>query len=410
MKTIVSILEARTQAELKIKTRAQEKGLHEESYFNFNLFVEQFFAKTMPQQLKREKFVFNFLWSLAHLEENNHLVDVFVYLLKGEYLTQDLSNLLMVKDFVKHHLIQKAKMQYADLTEQGSKFEHSDSLIGLVRHIVLNYDPTFKVIYEEKFLQVKGDIEYMTLFEFVGAAAKAFHELRLEGHIPKLKEINLYSPSKTRNPQASEDHMLKCFGFTGKIQDRSKMSKQDLKWFLWSDYSQKNARQKELSMKEVGDFFSIDLDQKVQTMKQMSAQKSKRACSPVPYKNLTERTKNVIEDLDLNVPGRSAKSKQVGFMDRNLSEKDETEAFLSKFKAGKDHDLILFERFDRMPKDMRAGLQEKSVMQALKDYEKLEKKADILKEKLRETNSTKYQNQNMIKQTLEEKLHEVSNG
>lgn len=404
-------MEARTKEELKIKLRSQEKGLHKQSYFNFNLFVEEYFTNEMPQQLKREKFVFNFLWTLAHFEEASHLVDVFILLLTGDYLMADLSSLLMVKDFVKQHLMQRAKLQFVDLGQQGSKFEHSDSLVGLVRHIVLNYDPSFKILFEEKFLIIKGDIEYLTLYDFMGASTKAFHDLRVEGQIPRLKEVNLYSPSKNSNPDAREDHLLKCYGYTGKLQDRSKVPKKDLKWFLWSDYSQKQARQKELSMKEVGDFFSIDLDNKVQAMKEMSAQKSsKRACSPIPYKNLTERTKNVIEDLDLNVPGRTTKSKNVNFMDKNFETHNDAEEFLSKFKASKDNDMIIFEKFDRMPKDMKVGLHDKSVMQAVRDYERVEQKADNMRSVITSSSNQKLKNEEFIKDALEEKLYGVAQG
>lgn len=378
MKVVMSILEARTQTELQSKARAQEKGLHAESYFNFNLFVEQYFAAHMPQQLKREKYVFNFLWNLLFTEERNQLLEIFIELLKGSYQLADLQNCLMIKDFVKQHLVQKAKLNFVDLAEQGPKFEHSDSLILLVRHIVLNYDAEFKPMLEEKFLVLKGDIDYITLFDFIGITTIAFRELRLEGITPRLRTVYLQSPPKA-SPY-NHDHLLRCYGMTGLIQDRTKTSKDDLKWYLWSDYPAKSARQREISSKEVGDFFAIDMDKKVQEMKERSAQKgSKRACSPIPYKNLTERTKGVIEELNLDVPGRVSKHATSGrghFMDRHTTQSDLDE-LSKKFRPSRDHELLVFERFDRMPHN--EALYDRSVMQAVSDYDAVQRKAADLR-------------------------------
>jgi hypothetical protein len=409
MKMIVSIIEARTQMELDTKSRAKEKGLHGQSYFNFNLFVENFFAKLMPQQLKREKYVFNFLWTLAHIEESNQLVEVFIKLLKGVFGMADLTNLMMVKDFVKQHLMHRAKLQYVDLSEQGGKFEHQDSLVSLARRIVLNYDDTFKVLYQEKFLVMKGDVEYMTLFNFIGAATKSFRELRDEGHTPRLKDVQLRSPAKNLPKEARTDHLIKCYG-TGLIQDRSKLPKDDLKWFLWSDYKQREARHRELTLKEVGDFFSIDLDQKVQRMKMKSNQKnSNRACSPVPFKNLSERTKGVVEE-DLNVPGRKSTQRKINFMDGQSAEKSDVDEFIKKLKPDRDNDLLIFEKFDSMPRHINAGLQDTSVMQAVRKYDDVQRKATAIKDSTLRSQRIYSETDRFIQEALEEKLFQVSKG
>lgn len=371
-------MEARTAAELQTKNRLQGRGLHGEAYFNFNKFCEQYFATQCPQQLKREKFVFNFLWTLRHLEEESPLTAVFGKLLRGEYLLRDLHNLLMVKDFVKQHLHKRSNYLFVDLGELGQMFEHSDSFMSLAKLIVLNYDDEFKPFFESKFLQLKGDAEYITVFDFIGLATQAFRCLSEEGIDPILKRgvTSPVKPKSSRTAQGPEGHLLKCYGMTGHLQDRNLSRRDDVKWFLWSDYSKDKRRGTEIEIdrKTVSDFFSVELDDKIRKIKQASAKKAgQRTSSPLPYQNLTERTKGVIDDLDLDIGGRVSANvkKKPTYMGRGVENENES-------RPGDlypDQEKIIFDKFDRMPRDMGGGLRDRSIMQTLKDDAKVEARA-----------------------------------
>ena len=120
-KMIIDILEARTKKELDMKVRQQGKGLMDETYFNFSKFIEAYFKKIQPQQLARDKLVFNFLWSIHH-SNNNVLVEVIIDLITGRLVLRDLLNLLMVKDFVKHYLKKTAQLNFVDLASVGLSY------------------------------------------------------------------------------------------------------------------------------------------------------------------------------------------------------------------------------------------------------------------------------------------------
>jgi hypothetical protein len=409
MKILVNIMEARTSDELQAKRKMQARGLHSESYFSFNLFCEQYFMNQFPQQLKREKFVFNFLWTLKHLENEHNLAEVFSMLIRGEYLLKDLHHLLMIKDFVKHHLHKKANCSYVDLGELGQMFEHSDSLVTLTRQIVLNYDDGFKPMYEAKFLQLKDEAEYITLFDFIGLATKAFHDLAREGIEPVLRKTYT-SPRKTTSSMTARmpgDHLLKCYGMTGHIQDRSKKDKDDIKWYLWSDYTKKRSDAYEIDKKMVSDFFSVHLDERISNIKQASAKKlGQRTSSPLPYRNLTERTKRVIDDLDLDIGGRISTTgkKKPTFMGRQFGAEDDSKST----QLYRDPEMVVFYRFDRMPRDMGGGLRDKSVMQALREHEKTESRAIEIEKQLHgKRGASMNRSVQYLHECLELKLSEV---
>ena len=238
-----------------MKIRQQGKGLLDVTYFNFSRFIESYFKKIQPQQLARDKLVFNFLWSIHH-SNNNVLVEVIIDLIKGNLVLRDLLNLLMVKDFVKQNLKKTAQLNHVDLANVGQSYQTLDDLVELTRSIVLNYEDSFKAFYEEKFLQLKGDLEYMNLLDFMGIATRAFSILRKEGIEPKLKKVKLFPVGRpaqfyTDGGHTIDNHMLRCFGKipiengSGYIQDRSKAGKDvasPIKWHLWSDYPQNQDR------------------------------------------------------------------------------------------------------------------------------------------------------------------------
>lgn len=341
----------------------------------------------MPQQLKRDKFVFNFLWSLKKFERGSHLAEVFSLLLKGDYLLQDLLHLLMVKDFIKSHLHKRGRYTYVDLGELGGMFEHMNTFIPLVRDIVLNYDETFKAIYEEKFLVLKGDPEYVTLFEFLGIATKAFNELTQEGIVPILKKV-YYSPKKPDQHYMAGDHLFKCYGFTGHLQDRSKGKSDTVNWHMWSDYRESRPKRTQLAPNEVGEFFAVDMDDKIQNIRDASARKKGiRACSPIPYKNLSERTKKVIDDLDIDLRGRNTSGKKVTFLDADYGFSQDGKLTSGQLTGEQENDL--FNKFNRLPKDLGGGLHNKSVMQEFGEYEKTQARVAEIEQDMSRSSKTR---------------------
>lgn len=95
------------------KLKNYGKGLLDVTFFNFSKFCEAYFKKIQPQQLTRDKLIFNFLWSIHH-SKNNDLVELVIDILQDRLELRDLLNLLMVKDFVKLHLRKNSGMTYFD--------------------------------------------------------------------------------------------------------------------------------------------------------------------------------------------------------------------------------------------------------------------------------------------------------
>ena len=315
---IIDILEMRTKLQHQSRAKYQGRGMHTSAYFDFCQFNLEYFRQIHPQQMKREKTIFNFLWSLACYEKENELIHYYSDLLKGNLNYKDMLSLLMVKDFVKFHIRKSGRYTQADLSMHGSKYQHVDNLIDLVRLIVLNYDEKFRLFYEEKFIRLRGDeSEYTTLYDFIGMAARCFAELDMEGIVPDQKKISVYQP--TRPVKYFEDggnhidnHAVKHLGVvpTGYTQDRSKSSrpsKADPKWFMWSDYLKSGDKKdvqklKELQAKDISDFFSVELDDKIRKIQELSARKKgQKTWSPVPYQNLSANSKNVVDKLEVRM-------------------------------------------------------------------------------------------------------------
>ncbi len=409
MRMVIDLLEARSKLQMDMKLRNQGKGLLDQAYFSFGDFAIGYFKKLQPNQMTRDKLVFNFLWSLHHNKENE-LTELVIDILQDKHTVRDLMNLLMVKDIVKHHLRKNANITCVDLAEQGSNFQSSDTLVELARNIVMSYEDQFKVFYEEKFLQLKGDREYMHFFDFMGVAARAFILLANEGIEGKLRKVKLYPATRpvqyyNDGGHIIDNHTLRCFGklpidaTTGAIQDRSKVNNNSpispIKWHMWSDYPQnhtdrtdrdgrsitsrsgskeKPVRSTQPTSKDIGDFFSVELDDKMRRIKEMSARKKgQKVLSPVPYKNLTEKSKKVIDDLDIKIKKKDDYD-NIQVSDYNPETMKTTE-FLSKFSSDNRDDMDVFGVFDRLPVKKEGGYDgQKPIMHQLKDLEKQEKR------------------------------------
>lgn len=407
MRTIVDMLEARSKLQMDMKIKSQGKGLLDQAYFNFGIFAVSYFKKIQPNQMSRDKLVFNFLWSLHHSKENE-LLELVIDILQDKHTVRDLLNLLMVKDIVKHHLRKTANLTCVDLAERGSSFQHSDTLVELARNIVMNYEDQFKVFYEEKFLQLKGDREYLTLFDFIGVAARAFIALSNEGMEGKLRKVKLYPTNRPTQyyhdgGNTIDNHTLRCFGkipidvTSGAIQDRAKVSGNSpmspIKWHMWSDYPQNHTDRDRRShtsrsgskgrpaistqptSKEIGDFFSVELDDKMRRIKELSQKKKgKNVFSPVPYKNLNEKSKKIIDDLDINIKRKEDWENIVPTSDFNM-ETIKTTEFLSKFSSDNRDDMEVFGVFDRLPVKKEGGYDgQKPIMHQLRQLEQQEKR------------------------------------
>lgn len=333
-KMLKEIFEERAKLEVKTKLKTEGKGLHTSNYFSFSSFCIGYFKKLFPVAMKREKFIFNFLWTLTHIK-NNEFVSFVKDLFTKTLGFKDLMHLLMVLDFVKLNMRRHAGMTYVNLLEVGPMFQHADTLVDLIRLIVLNYDEQFKACYEQRFLMLKGDDEYMTVYDFIGTAARAFNILEREGIVPTLRKVSLHPVplGKKGYPEGSvvDNHLLRCMGYldqqhellqmgqrpgirpTGMLQDRSisKSKKGALKdqinWQLWADYPAKdksiiNKGKKEATTKQIEDFFSVELDEKVQKIAQeIKKKQGKKVYSPVPYQNLTTRTQDIVDNLDVDM-------------------------------------------------------------------------------------------------------------
>lgn len=118
---VIDLLEARSKMQMNLKIRSTGKGLLEQSYFSFSVFAIEYFKKLQPNQMTRDKLVFNFLWSLHHNKENE-LTELVIDMLQDKHSVRDLLNLLMVKDIVKHHLRKSANLINVDLAETGWSF------------------------------------------------------------------------------------------------------------------------------------------------------------------------------------------------------------------------------------------------------------------------------------------------
>jgi hypothetical protein len=356
---IIDILEMRTKLQHESRAKYQGKGMHNCSYFDFCQFNLEFFKQQYPQQMKREKMILNFLWSLICYKKENELIHCFSDLLEGNLNYKDLLSLLMVKDFVKFHIRKTGNYTQADLKAHGLKFQHVDNLIDLVRLIVLNYDDKFRLFYEEKFISLRGDeSDYTTLSDFIGLGARCFAELDMENIQPEQKKISVYQP--TRPVKYFEDggnlidnHMIRHSGIvsTGHAQDRSKSSlrsKVDPKWFMWSDYHKSadkgdQRKLKELQAKDISDFFSVELDEKVRKIQELSARKKgKKTWSPVPYNNLSSKAKNVVDKLEVRI--KRVEDPEDFLLYTSL--KEDFSKSKSPKKAGMDPRLIRTERYD----------------------------------------------------------------
>lgn len=394
---IIDILEMRTKLQHQSRSKHQGKGMHHSSYFDFCQFNLEYFKHIHPQQMKREKTIFNFLWSLACYERDNELIHFYSDLLKGNLNYKDLLNLLMVKDFVKFHIRKTGNYTKADLSEHGTKFQHVDNLIDLVRLIVLNYDEKFRLFYEEKFIRLRGDeSEYTTLYDFVGLAGRCFAELDMEGVQPEQKKISVYQP--TRPTKYFEDggnhidnHLLRHQGVipTGHAQDRSKSArttKADPKWFMWSDYTNNPdprdvRRLKELQAKDISDFFSVELDEKVRKIQELSARKrGQKTWSPVPYKNLSDKSRRVVDKLEVKMKRDEDPEDHLLYtsvredFDRSPGKiginprLTQTDRYDGGFESRQD-EMDIFGVFDKL-RDVNNPVGDRSIMQRVKDDEK----------------------------------------
>lgn len=429
MKEIMDILEERTKLHATSRIQGQGYGLHKDNYFNFSKFVLEYYTRLFPQNIKREKFLFNFLVSLDQ-HSNNELVAVISDLLKGTLQYKDLVKLLMVKDFVKFHLRKSVKLSYVDLAKNGVKFQHSDDLIELLRVMIINYDDNFKVFYEEKFIKLKGDDEFLTLFDFIGLATRAFHDLEREGHTPVMKKLTMYLPERPTKyyedgGHTIDNHKLKCYGRipvetdTGLMQDRNKKKKKDeVNWCLWSDYPNKAVNKpRELTSREVGDFFSIELDDKVRKMQEHSARKKgQKVISPVPYQNMTEKARGIIDKLDAKIKREEDPD---GYLARTLSPKrqkeledqaavdlEENPVAQDKFarpKFSHKEELEIFGVFDQMNSKLTSMETQKPILDRLKELEKKEQEQKNDADKKSRTEAALEQDRKM--QTIYELLN-----
>lgn len=370
--------------QVELKARGPGKGLHSVAYFDFSRFCLDFFVKLHPAPLKRQKLIFNFLWSLLAFD-HVELVSLFSDLLKKRLGVEGLLNLLMVKDFLRAHLRQKTKNPLAEVAAYGSMYQHSDDSVELVRRIVSSYDEQFRNFFELKFLKLKGDEEYHSLYDFLALATRAFEELKSEGITPIFKTVSLGSPKRANlqghTHEGHLNHLLKCYNLTdihtGNLQDRSKKKDEDVKWFMWSDYpgkSSSRSKPRGLTTKEIGDFFSVEMDEKIQKIKELSSKKKgKQTFSPVPYKNLTEKTKQIIDNLDIEMVKHDRRfdetpDKQTG--PSNASSRYASGIRFHPEDFNNKSDLDIFGVFEKLP--VQEGNPDKPIMHRMRDFEREE--------------------------------------
>lgn len=334
MAMIMELLEARAKMQRDMRTNRKTTGYVPEVYFELGKFVESHFTRLHPAGFKREKVLVNFVWSIINYK-HYPLVNVMSKILQREYNNEDTMNLLMTKDFTEQYL-KKIMRNYVDLTEAGHGFRTFDSLVELAREVVQPYDDHFRVMFEETFFKKRGDSDYMTIYDFFGHMTDAFYELRAEGAERSLKKVVL-CPKIASPAKPARTAPRGATGETGFVQDRSKSREQTspIKWFMWSDYPKKGqaSPHRELTSKEVGDFFSVDMDAKIERLKVMSAQKKKgySPCSLTEGKKgyEVEVGKKRREDQGTTEfdPLSSRKGKDRYFETQGLEEKDDLDVF-----------------------------------------------------------------------------------
>lgn len=346
---IMDLLEARAKMQRDMRTNKKTTGYVSEIYFELGKFVEHHFTRLHPAGFKREKVLVNFIWSIIN-HKQYPLVNVISKLLQQEYNNEDTMNLLMTKDFTEQYL-KKIMRNYVDLTAAGHGFRTFDSLVELAREVVQPYDDNFRVMFEETFFKKRGDSEYMTIYDFFGHMTDAFHDLRAEGVEKSLKKVvlcpKIASPSKQRGPGRTHVNELPLLSQreTGFVQDRSKSKEQEspIKWFMWSDYPKKSTVQnsplRELTSKEVGDFFSVDMDAKIEKLKVLSAQKKKGYS---PY-SLTDKKR--AHDLEL---GNKVRADQGTTEFNPLSSRKAQDKYFQTQQLEDKDDLDVFNVFDKL--------------------------------------------------------------
>lgn len=384
LKIVLDVLEERSKFQIKMKNKEEGRHLHELKYFDFCSFFMAYFQQKFPVRVKMEKTLINFLWGIEVLIPSDKFLRLFSNLIKRASSRQEtLLNLLMVKDFVKEHLKKQSKIKYVNLQEHGDKFQHSNKLVELVRTILGGYDESFQVFYEEKFLTSKGDVEYVKIFDFIAIATQCFDDLHSEGIKASLKKPIFSSSTKSKGTSHHElkslhdNHMLKCYGLspgkrdqTGKMQDRAKMMKSNVNWYLWSDNPGQQGpqsarkRDRELTGKEIGEFFSVEMDDKIKKLKELSNRKKRLAQdsqSKNPYDNLCEQSKKIIDQLEIstdlgkNPPIQSEVQTSSRF--DPFREREELEVFgaFDRLSIGPDdgRELPIMKRIQRLDQEER---------------------------------------------------------
>ena len=359
LRVIVDLLEERSKMQTELKTKGLGKGIHQITYFDFSRFCLDYFIKKYPSNLKRQKLIINFLWTLV-IHDKNEMVGLFSDILKKKLGITDLLNLMMVKDFVKLQLSEKIKQKPIDFASLCNTFQQNEDLINLSRRIVSNYEESFRNFFELKFMDLKGDDEFMNMFDFIALVTRTFRELEEQGLVGVTRRVDMISPKRQGDYYEGKgltNHMLKCYGLfphrIGSAHDRSK-SKDHVKWFMWSDYPKKSSdKQRELTSKEIGEFFSVEMNDRMERIRELSTQKKKtRYVSPVPYQNLTERTKRIIDELEIEVvktskPHISSLKYNSGDKYDNYSKMENlTSSQMSVYNEQKD--LEIFNTFENM--------------------------------------------------------------
>lgn len=382
-KILVDIYEARNRLELTVKSAAKKRGLHSNGYFNFSIFFMDYFKLVYPVQIKREKFIFSFMWTLVHSKENEFL-SVTKDLLKGHLQLKDLLNALMVMELVKYNIRRSNHMNNVDLAVVGGMFQHSDTILRLVKLVTISYDVEYKACFMEKFYMIKGNNDHMTVFDLIGKCVRAFNILEKEGLAPTLRPEVLPAlastlPPRTIYPSAAaldtnppRHQELKpgavekvqlgdSCPHIGTIQDRSKPVKDHIKWNLWSDLPSpkraakpSNPANRESSTKLSQDYYPLTLDEKPRNITEKSADKktARRAGNNgSQYKNFAEKTKRIIDTLDLDAEEEKDEI-EGGYVPRSKSSKQLNNPAVN-FVSNNEMDI--FATFDELGKTMKTS-------------------------------------------------------